>query len=91
MVYLIIPYTAAQGAYLEFLERTNNSLTLIRCDDCASPAIILENKLVPFGDLQHSEVYVSHNHNLHIKFLYLMMVSVTGCIKWNYLIQQRIY
>lgn len=89
MVYLIIPYTAAQGAYLEFLERTNNSLTLIRCDDCASPAIVLENKLVPFGDLQHSEVYVSRNHNLHIKNFHisLMMVSVTGSIKWNYLIQ----
>ena len=63
-IYTYFVLTAALASYLQFLERTNDSITLRRCDDCASPAIILGTNSVPFGDLRHSEAYVSHHHKL---------------------------
>lgn len=50
-------YCAAQRVYLEFLERTNNSIAMRRCDDCGSDAIDLSANPVPFGDRYH---YVAH-------------------------------
>ena len=47
----------AQDVYLEFLERTNSSITMRRCDDCSSDAIDLSTNPVPFGDYFH---YVAH-------------------------------
>ena len=60
--YLFNLASTAQDTYLEFLERTNNSLTLRNCDDCVSPAINLGNSPVPFGDLYHAVVHVSWYH-----------------------------
>ena len=57
LLYDIISYCAAQRVYLEFLERTNNSVTMRRCDDCGSDAIDLSENPVPFGDYYH---YVAH-------------------------------
>ena len=41
------------GTYLEFLERTSNSITMRRCDDCNSDAIDLSANPVPFGEYHH--------------------------------------
>ena len=49
--------TTAQSVYLEFVERTSNSITMDRCDDCSSDAIDLSLYPVPFGDYYH---YVAH-------------------------------
>ena len=50
-------FCTAQEEYLEFLGRTNNSITMRRCDDCSSDAIDLTASPVPFGDYFH---YVAH-------------------------------
>ena len=50
-------YIIAQDLYLEFLERTDNAVTMPRCDDCVSDAINVTANPVPFGDLFH---YVAH-------------------------------
>ena len=47
----------AQDVYLEFIEKTDNSITLRRCDDCSSDAIDISLNPVPFGDYYH---YVAH-------------------------------
>ena len=49
----------AQNMYLEYLERTSNSKTMNRCDDCTSDAIDLVVVPVPFGDFIHIVAYVS--------------------------------
>ena len=45
--------------YMEYLERTSNSKTMNRCDDCTSDAIDLVVVPVPFGDFIHIVAYVS--------------------------------
>ena len=53
----------AQKVYLEYLERTSNSKTMDRCDDCTSDAIDLVAVPVPFGDVVHIVAYVSMLEN----------------------------
>ena len=49
----------AQQVYLKYLERTSNSITMPRCDDCSSDAIDLISFPVPFGDYIHLVAHVS--------------------------------
>ena len=60
-VHMFLYLLTAQDIYLEFLERTNNSITMPRCDDCVSNAIDLSSNPVPFGDPLH---YVAHVRGL---------------------------
>lgn len=72
--YDIITCCAAQRVYLEFLERTNNSVTMQRCDDCGSDAIDLSENPVPFGDnyhyIVHVRTFIAHKKNEQCLILY---------------------
>ena len=65
---LSIILITAQMTYLEFLERTSNSITMRRCDDCVSNAIDLSSSPVPFGDFYHVVAHVSCNVSGDLNF-----------------------
>ena len=62
-------FCTAQDVYLEYLERTNGSINMRRCDDCSSDAIDVSTNPVPFGDYFH---YVAHVSSTPIIMIHIM-------------------
>ena len=61
-IYTVYKFTA-QASYLQWLEHTGvNAGVVAPCDDCSSEEIMLPVS-VPFGNYNHSSLYVSENDN----------------------------
>ena len=80
----------AQQVYLKYLERTSNSITMPRCDDCSSDAIDLISFPVPFGDYIHLVAHVSltlilESQSNRVTFILILFkkISTNGIITFG--------